>query len=470
MIYELVIEDENIDEVFAISLVEEPAIESNFVFFDKEKVHFAALSDEKRLVMGPILIPDKKILRIDGEGKPYHVFFKPETIKKLSEMYLKKKYTDKSTLEHNEKINGVVLVESWVKESITKDKSALYNLNVPVGTWMGTFKIDNDEIWNDYIKTGEVKGFSIEGLFGHNLVEQHKIEFSADSILSDIEEQEALLILSEIRALIKKDNRYKGKKKVEMESFSDYGDGVANNAKKGIELNERNGNKCATPVGKVRAQQLAQKRPISVETVKRMYSYLSRAEVYYDNAESNSDCGYISFMLWGGKSALSWSRNKLRELGLLEESESQPSFPTPPSYAGEPAKGKKKYKSKALLQEECPPATQDIKLNIENRQTAIDQANYGPLNPNEPNEEYWQAKADQFKGSIEEAKKALCGNCSFFYRTPEILKCIAEGLGQEVDPYEAIDAGDIGYCEAFDFKCAASRTCSAWVVGGPITE
>jgi len=88
MIYELVIEDENIDEVFGISLVEETAIESNFVFFDKEKVHFAAINDEKRLVMGAILIPNKQILRIDGEGKPYHVFFKPETIKKLSEMYL----------------------------------------------------------------------------------------------------------------------------------------------------------------------------------------------------------------------------------------------------------------------------------------------------------------------------------------------------------------------------------------------
>jgi len=141
MIYELVIEDENIDEVFAVSLVSEPAIESNFIFFDKENIQFAALNDEKRLVMGAILIPNKQILRIDGEGKPYHVFFKPETIKKLSEMYLKKKYTDKSTLEHNEKINGVTLVESWIKESITKDKSALYNLNVPVGTWMGTFKM-----------------------------------------------------------------------------------------------------------------------------------------------------------------------------------------------------------------------------------------------------------------------------------------------------------------------------------------
>jgi len=349
MIYELVIEDENIDEVFAVSLVSEPAIESNFIFFDKENVQFAALNDEKRLVMGAILIPNKQILRIDGEGKPYHVFFKPETIKKLSEMYLKKKYTDKSTLEHNEKINGVTLVESWIKESITKDKSALYNLNVPVGTWMGTFKIDNDEIWNDYVKTGEVKGFSIEGLFGHNLVQQAKIEFEADTILSDLEEQEAVLILSEIRAVIKKDNRYKGKQRVDMESYSDYGDSVANNAKRGIELNEKNGNKCATPVGKVRAQQLAQKKPISLETIKRMHSYLSRAEVYYDESDTSA-CGTISYLLWGGKSALSWSRNKLRELGqLVEETklEAQPSVAS--TYPGEAASGSI---APALLSEE----------------------------------------------------------------------------------------------------------------------
>jgi hypothetical protein len=201
---------------------------------------------------------------------------------------------------------------------------------------MGTFKIDNDEIWNDYVKTGEVKGFSIEGLFGHNLVQQAKIEFEADTVLTDLEEQEAILILSEIRAVIKKDNRYKGKKRVDMESFSDYGDGVANNAKRGIELNEKNGNKCATPVGKVRAQQLAQKKPISVETVKRMYSYLSRAETYYDESDTSA-CGTISYLLWGGKAALSWSRNKLRELGLLQESEAQPSVAS--TYPGEAASG-----------------------------------------------------------------------------------------------------------------------------------
>ena len=466
MIYELVIEDENIDEVFAISLVEEPAIESNFVFFDKEKVQFAAINDEKKLLMGPILIPDKQILRIDGEGMPYHVFFKPETIKRLSEMYLKKKYTDKSTLEHDSKIDGVTLVESWIVESRTKDKSALYGLSVPVGTWMGTFKVDNEDIWNNYVKTGEVKGFSIEGLFGHNLVSAAKEQDYLNKEISDLEEHEAALVLSQIRALIKKDSRYKTKKRVEMESYSDYGSSVSNNAKRGIELNEKNGNKCATQVGKLRAQQLAQNKPISLETIKRMYSFLSRAETYYDESDMNA-CGTIAYLLWGGKSALSYSRNKLRELGLLQENEAQPSIAT--TYPGQAASGSVAPQTFDAI-EGCPESTQNIELNIANRQKCIDEANYGPLNPNEANEDYWKAKADQFGANVEEAKKALCGNCVFFYRTPEILKCIAEGLGQEVDPYEAIEAGEIGYCEAYDFKCAASRTCDAWVVGGPITE
>jgi len=100
-----------------------------------------------------------------------------------------------------------------------------------------------------------------------------------------------------------------------MESISDYPESISNAAKRGIKLNEENGNKCATQTGKVRAQQLAQKEPISLETVKRMYSYLSRAETYYDDADENSDCGYISFLLWGGKSALSWAESKMNDFG-----------------------------------------------------------------------------------------------------------------------------------------------------------
>jgi hypothetical protein len=119
----------------------------------------------------------------------------------------------------------------------------------------------------------------------------------------------------------------------------------------------------------------------------------------------------------------------------------------------------------------CPPATADIPTNLKNRQKCIDDADYGPLNPNEPNEDYWKAKADMFKGDVESAKKALCGNCSFFNQTKAILNCIAEGIGGTLkEEWDTIEAGDLGYCEAFDFKCASARTCNAWVAGGPITD
>jgi hypothetical protein len=333
MVYELVIDDEKIDEVFAISLVAEPAIESNFVYFNKDEVKFSAVDNEKRLVMGPLLIPNKQILRVDGGGRPYTVFFRPETIKRLSEKYLEKKYTDKATLEHNKPIDDVVLVESWIVESREKDKSKLYNINVPAGTWMGTMKINNEEVWNDYVKTGKVKGFSIEGVFGHDLVAASRLNLSKD--ISLLDDYEAEVVLNKIRAMF--------------ESYSDYGQEIRNNAKRGIELNERNGNKCATQTGKVRAQQIANGEKLSVETIKRMYSYLSRAETYYDENDTTS-CGTISYLLWGGKSALSWSRNKLRELGLLQENEAQPSIPNS-SYPGEAISGSI---APALLQVESP--------------------------------------------------------------------------------------------------------------------
>lgn len=121
----------------------------------------------------------------------------------------------------------------------------------------------------------------------------------------------------------------------------------------------------------------------------------------------------------------------------------------------------------------CPAATQDIQLNLENRQNAIDNVGYGPLNPNEPNDEFWQEKADKWKTTPEEAKTSLCGNCVFFIRTPQMLDCIAKGLEQgdssQADADAAIDQAELGYCEALDFKCAASRTCNAWAVGGPVT-
>lgn len=120
----------------------------------------------------------------------------------------------------------------------------------------------------------------------------------------------------------------------------------------------------------------------------------------------------------------------------------------------------------------CPPATQDIEINLENRQNAIDNVGYGPLNPKQPNDAFWQDKADRWKTTIEEARTTTCATCVFFVRTPKMLDCIETGIAQggslKIDADAAIDQAELGYCEALDFKCAASRTCNAWAVGGPI--
>ena len=113
----------------------------------------------------------------------------------------------------------------------------------------------------------------------------------------------------------------------------------------------------------------------------------------------------------------------------------------------------------------CPTATQDITVNLKNRGKAIDSAAYGPENPALPNKQFWMQKAKDWEVSEKDAKTALCGNCSAFNQDKSMLDCIAKGIGDEGDPWAMIDAGDLGYCEIFDFKCAASRTCDAWVAG-----
>ena len=121
----------------------------------------------------------------------------------------------------------------------------------------------------------------------------------------------------------------------------------------------------------------------------------------------------------------------------------------------------------------CPVATRDITINLQNRGRAIDKANYGPMNPREPNDRYWQELASKWDVPVEEARTMRCGNCAAFNQTKKIMDCIAQGLGgegQADDPMGTIEAGDLGFCEIFDFKCAAERTCDAWIVGGPITD
>lgn len=124
------------------------------------------------------------------------------------------------------------------------------------------------------------------------------------------------------------------------------------------------------------------------------------------------------------------------------------------------------------MAEKCPFATRDITLNLKNRGKAIDKAEYGPMDPNLPNEDYWEMLASKWDTDAEEAKQMRCGNCSAFNQTSAMIECIKTGLSEdrEEDAMEVIDAGDLGYCEIFDFKCASKRTCAAWVAGGSITD
>jgi hypothetical protein len=331
-LFELILQDEE-DGVFANSFVAAGAIERDFVYFSNE-VKFAEVSDEKRLVAGPMLIPNKKILRMSEDGERYYVYFSEETIENVARKFMKNGFGAEVTEEHGKKVSGVYLTELWLVEQPTKDKSNLYGFTLPKGTLFAVYKVENDDVWKK-VKDGTFNGYSIEGLFEHR---KSDLKLSLEKAIDDLTEEEAEIFLGQIKAIIKKDKRYGKGQRIEMESYSDYGSGISNNAKRGIELNEKNGNKCATQVGKVRAQQLAKGEPISVETLKRMYSYLSRAEVYYDESDMNA-CGTISFLLWGGKAGLGYSRNKLRELGLLTETEVQPSIVS--SYPGQVAKKKK---------------------------------------------------------------------------------------------------------------------------------
>ena len=172
----------------AISIVENPAIEEDFVALKSDEVKLAEVNKEKKILMGPLLIPNKPIYRNNEEKGDYYIYFSRDTVQKASQLYLQKGNQNNSTLEHQHELNGLTLVESWIVEDKKHDKSAKYGMNVPLGTWMGAVKVNNDDVWNEYVKTGKVKGFSIEGYFADKAEtpKQPNEDLSADLLLSQI--------------------------------------------------------------------------------------------------------------------------------------------------------------------------------------------------------------------------------------------------------------------------------------------
>tara|TARA_R110000787_G_scaffold30258_4_gene81342 strand:- start:119 stop:1003 length:885 start_codon:yes stop_codon:yes gene_type:complete len=213
-IIELVLDEEQDESgIEAISIVESPAIEEDFIALKSDEIKLAEVSKDKKLLMGALLVPNKPIYR-KTEDDEYYIYFSKKTIVQASQLYLKNGNQNNSTLEHQHSLSGLTLVESWIVESETQDKSRLYNLNVPVGTWMGTVKVNNDEVWNEYVKTNKVKGFSIEGYFADKMERpkeqvQEDFEIEAQELLSKIEkivkgERVELALIDDVNNLYEK--------------------------------------------------------------------------------------------------------------------------------------------------------------------------------------------------------------------------------------------------------------------------
>ena len=192
-IVELII-DEKDDQsgIDAISVVMSPAIEENFIHLSKHEILLKEIDAEKRILMGPALVPDKQIYRRNDKTKDeYYIYFSKATIRKASELFLMNANQNNSTLEHSQKLKGLSVVESWIIEG-ENDKSKNYGFDLPQGTWMISMKVNNEEIW-DKVKLGEVKGFSIEGYFAD------KLEMSLKN--NDMEEK---VMIEKIKSLIEK--------------------------------------------------------------------------------------------------------------------------------------------------------------------------------------------------------------------------------------------------------------------------
>lgn len=180
---ELIMDDDDVYGVDAISMVDAPAIGENFIYLKEQQVQFKEADKEKRILLGAALTPDRPIYRKNADGEEFYVFLSKETVRKAAERYLMKGLQGSSTLMHEEEVQGCVVVESWIKEG-EHDKSMNFGMDLPNGTWVVSMKVNNDVIWNDWVKEGKVKGFSIEAFF----VDKMKVDKPENKMLKEIEQ------------------------------------------------------------------------------------------------------------------------------------------------------------------------------------------------------------------------------------------------------------------------------------------
>jgi len=196
--YKVLFNEQENEGVYAISLVSDPAIEVQFVTLSKQKeIKLATINEEQRILLGAVLIPNQPIYR-NVDGHEFNIVFPKETIKQVQHNFSQQGYQNNSTIEHSgEQIQNVTFVETWIKEDEVHDKSTMYGFNEPIGTWYAAMKVNNDEIWNDYVKTGKVKGFSIDGVFDMEKVNlKSEINMNLETIVNAIKEGFASIKMS----------------------------------------------------------------------------------------------------------------------------------------------------------------------------------------------------------------------------------------------------------------------------------
>jgi hypothetical protein len=309
-IFELFIDEEaEMGGIEAISIVENPAIEEDFVVLSSQQVKLAEINKEKRILMGPALIPNKKIYRRSGD-KEYYITFSEETVRKASQLFLARGKQNNSTLEHEETLEDLSVVESWIIEDDKADKSRAYGLNMPVGTWMVSVKVNNDEIWQEFVKTERVKGFSIEGFFTDKQNERPQESIEEQAELS----AEQMAMLYEVEELMAQVNN------IELSTYNDYPQSAVNNAKRVLAWREKYGDevKGMTRTGWTRASQLARKAKLSRSTIARMASFKRHQKNAAIDPKFKStpwkDRGYVAWLGWGGASGVNWAIRKLKSI------------------------------------------------------------------------------------------------------------------------------------------------------------
>ena len=289
-IVELIIDDnDEMSGVNAISVVENPAIEELFIALNDQTL-LKAVDKKRGVLVGPALIPNKKIFRVNPKTKEeFYIFFSEETVRKASEKFFMEANQSNATLEHKKNLKGMTVVESWIIEG-KNDKSKDYGMNLPVGTWMVSMKV-TDEIYKK-AESQEIKGFSIEGFF-------------ADELEAKMHTQNQI---QELKDLLK------------LNTYNDYPESAKNNAKKVLKWREEHGDevKGMTRVGWTRANQLSKGENISRSTISRMASFKRHQKNAEVSAEFKStpwkDRGYVAWLGWGGTSGVNWAIKKLESI------------------------------------------------------------------------------------------------------------------------------------------------------------